>query len=247
MPGRRYSTGSDQSHNHLKGSTQRCKSNTPCCTVAYLYTYDSLGRLIHSEQVENGNTVLRTSQRYNENNQLTGQSWQLGSTAYSEGYTYNSEDGSLNTRTTGVGTTLTMGYDGLRRLTSVTGGPVSRQYTYRDVDSVKTTMQVASVTSGGIPAASYCCDAWGKILWSSGELAELNPLRYCSYVYDQETERNGGIKLGNTKILSPDAAWQKNNGGTLRKVGKTFRIDVGSNTFSEAICREYIPHYPPNT
>ena len=63
--------------NHLKGSTQRCKSKTACCTVAYLYTYDSLGRLIHSEQVENGNTVLRASQRYNENNQLTGQSWQL--------------------------------------------------------------------------------------------------------------------------------------------------------------------------
>jgi len=24
--------------------------------------------------------------------------------------------------------------------------------------------------------------------------------------------------------------WQKNNGGTLLKIGKTFRIDVGSNT-----------------
>ena len=45
-----------------------------------------------------------------------------------------------------------------------------------------------------------------------------------------KTGRRGGIKLGNTKILSPDAAWQKNNGGTLLKVGKTFRIDVGSNT-----------------
>ena len=73
----------------------------------------------------------------------------MGSTAYSEGYTYNSADGSLNTMTTGVGTTLTIGYDGLRRLTSVTGGPVTRQYTYRDIDSTKTTLQVASVTSGG--------------------------------------------------------------------------------------------------
>ena len=35
--------------------------------------------------------------------------------------------------------------------------------------------------------ASYCCDAWGKILSSSGDLAELNPLRYRGYVYDQET------------------------------------------------------------
>lgn len=42
-------------------------------------------------------------------------------------------------------------------------------------------------SSDGISAASYCCDAWGKILWSSGELAALNSLRYRGYVYDQET------------------------------------------------------------
>ena len=86
----------------------------------------------------------------------------MGSTAYSETYTYNDSDGSLNTMTTGVGTTLTMGYDGLRRLTSVNGGPVTRQYTYRDVDSVKTTMQVASVTSGG-QRYGYTYDSMGNI------------------------------------------------------------------------------------
>ena len=86
----------------------------------------------------------------------------MGSTAYSETYTYNDSDGSLNTMTTGVGTTLTMGYDGLRRLTSVTGGPVTRQYTYRDIDSTKTTMQVASVTSGG-QRYGYTYDSMGNI------------------------------------------------------------------------------------
>ena len=45
-----------------------------------------------------------------------------------------------------------------------------------------------------------------------------------------KTGRNGGIKIGNTKILSPDATYHKNNGGTLLKIGRTFRIDVGSNT-----------------
>ena len=86
----------------------------------------------------------------------------MNGAAYSEGYTYNSVDGSLNTMTTGVGTTLTMGYDGLRRLTSVTGGPVTRQYTYRDIDSTKTTMQVASVTSGG-QRYGYTYDSMGNI------------------------------------------------------------------------------------
>ena len=45
-----------------------------------------------------------------------------------------------------------------------------------------------------------------------------------------KTGKSGGIKIGKAKILSPDAAWHKNNGGTLLKIGKTFRIDVGSNT-----------------
>ena len=45
-----------------------------------------------------------------------------------------------------------------------------------------------------------------------------------------KTGKSSGIKIGNTKILSPDAAWHKNNGGTLLKIGKTFGIDVGSNT-----------------
>ena len=43
--------------------------------------------------------------------------------------------------TTGVGSTLTMGYDGLRRVTAVNGGPVERRYVYRDIDSTKTTMR----------------------------------------------------------------------------------------------------------
>ena len=45
-----------------------------------------------------------------------------------------------------------------------------------------------------------------------------------------ETGKKGGIKLGNAKILSPDAVWHENNGRTLLKIGETFRIDVGSNT-----------------
>ena len=36
-------------------------------------------------------------------------------------------------------------------------------------------------------AATYAYDAWGNILRMSGTLAELNPLRYRGYVYDQET------------------------------------------------------------
>ena len=42
-------------------------------------------------------------------------------------------------------------------------------------------------TTDGMQGAHYYYDAWGKILACDGTLAELNPLRYRSYVYDQET------------------------------------------------------------
>ena len=35
--------------------------------------------------------------------------------------------------------------------------------------------------------ASYTYDPWGKIISSSGTLADINPLRYRGYYYDSET------------------------------------------------------------
>ena len=55
-----------------------------------------------------------------------------------------------------------MGYDGLRRVTAVNGGPVERRYVYRDIDSARTTLQVASVTSGG-QRYGYTYDSMGNI------------------------------------------------------------------------------------
>ena len=66
-------------------------------------------------------------------------------------------------------------------LTLVTGGKVYYYLTNLQGD----VMSIES--SDGTPVASYCYDAWGKILARDGALAELNPLRYRGYVYDQET------------------------------------------------------------
>lgn len=164
-------------------------------TVTYLYTYDSIGRLISSEQKEGSNSVLRTHQTYDENNQLTKQSWQIGENAYTERYTYNEKDGSLNTMTTGTGDTLTMNYDGLRRLSSMSGGPFSREYTYRDISSTATAMQVsglrypslnggtnfgytydklgniATYTAPGKSAVTYTYDEQGQLLKAAGDKA----------------------------------------------------------------------------
>ena len=43
------------------------------------------------------------------------------------------------------------------------------------------------ITATGTEAATYTYDAWGKLLTSSGDLADINPLRYRGYFYDTET------------------------------------------------------------
>ena len=43
------------------------------------------------------------------------------------------------------------------------------------------------ITATGTEAAAYTYDAWGKLLTSSGDMADVNPLRYRGYYYDTET------------------------------------------------------------
>ncbi len=43
------------------------------------------------------------------------------------------------------------------------------------------------ITADGTEAATYTYDAWGKLLTSSGDMADVNPLRYRGYFYDAET------------------------------------------------------------
>ena len=43
------------------------------------------------------------------------------------------------------------------------------------------------ITATGTEAAAYTYDAWGKLLTATGDLADINPLRYRGYFYDTET------------------------------------------------------------
>ena len=43
------------------------------------------------------------------------------------------------------------------------------------------------ITATGTEAAAYTYDAWGKLLTSTGDMAEMNPIRYRGFYYDTET------------------------------------------------------------
>ena len=62
-----------------------------------------------------------------------------------------------------------------------------------------------------------------------------------------QTGKSGGLALGKVKVLSPDAAWHQNNGGTLIKFGNAMRIDVGSHTLLHAHFFNMSQHLPIGT
>ena len=104
-----------------------------------------------------------------------------GSTTYS--YIYNGS--SLSQMTVG-NNTLYFAYDAV-------GMPMAVTYngtTYYYVTNLQGDV-IAILNSSGTPVVNYSYDAWGNPISTTGTMATtlgtLNPLRYRSYVYDQET------------------------------------------------------------
>ena len=83
-------------------------------------TANYLGRLIRSEQSGDQVTALRTQHKYDTQNRLSAQSWQLPGYTLWETYAYNNANGTLKSMELGTGRSLTFGYDNLLRLQSET-------------------------------------------------------------------------------------------------------------------------------
>ena len=151
------------------GNTGRCKvmDGSGNVTDDYRYEYDSLGRLIRSSQVSDGETVLRTEHIYDADNRLTNQSYQLGASSFSESYEYNKNDGSMKSMDTANGDTLSFTYDAIKRLESVAAGSrYTKTYGYRTISGSQTTTQISSLAYSGFtgaPTYRYAYTANGNI------------------------------------------------------------------------------------
>ncbi len=180
---------------------------------SYTFEYDSLGRPIRSYEYDgNGNLVQSVEQLYDEHSRLTAQNWVVGTTPYSESYTYNDppkegetvpegtpQDGSLATVTTATGDVLTFGYDALKRVKQVQttdgyGTPIiNTRYAYRsDVNSdgapiTTNQIQFRNVRWGDeegsiLEGAKYTYDGVGNITEIAQSTYPFNPI--VSYEYD---------------------------------------------------------------
>ena len=79
-----------------------------------------MGRLIRSREEGDTHFVQRTEHLYDNANRLTKQSWTIGNTPFTEEYTYNSRDGSLQSYSDALGGTVNNSYDALKRLSGQT-------------------------------------------------------------------------------------------------------------------------------
>ena len=67
------------------------------------------------------------------------------------------------------------------------------------------------VNAGGTEVASYTYDPWGKVISSSGSMANINPIRYRSYYYDTET----GFYYVSSRYYDPETGRFLNADGLL--------------------------------
>ncbi len=207
------------------GNTGRCKviDGSGNITDDYRYEYDSLGRLIRSSQLSDGETVLRTEHLYDADNRLTGQSYQLGASSFSESYEYNDNDGSMKSMDTTNGDTLSFTYDAIKRLERVAAGSrYTKTYGYRTISGNQTTTQISALSYAGFtgaPTYHYTYTANGNISsqWmnndgestytydTQGQLTGANiPVDDLSYSYSYDNAGNilcvnaSGISAGHT-------------------------------------------------
>ena len=96
---------------------------------------------------------------------------------------------------------MTVGDDVLDFSYDASGAPLTMTYNgtvYYYITNLQGDVTSLEQADGGV-GAQYAYDAWGNIIAITGTLAELNPLRYRGYVYDQET----GFYYLNSRYYDP--------------------------------------------
>ena len=206
----------------------------------YLYTYDSIGRLIGSSvKNSDGEVLMSTRQEYNANNQLVGQHWTVGSTTYSETYTYSTVDGALTSYNNALGQTISLEYDALRRISKVDTTTLDRYYAYTDgKESGQTT---GLVSKYWYHTASYD-DAYFKYSYTYDALGIISSYSQhgttYTYTYDDQNQLLTQTGGGKTYTYTYD-----NAGNILTASNGT---TTNSYTYGNALWRDLLTAYNGN-
>lgn len=96
-------------------------------------------------------------------------------------YTFTYVDGKLIHQTDGTNIWWFY-YNATNNLVALEYNENLYYYMYDSIGNI-----IGLMDTNGVEVATYTYDAWGKILTSTGSMAEINPIRYKGYYYDTET------------------------------------------------------------
>ncbi|MDL2205369.1 hypothetical protein LJC33_00475 [Eubacteriales bacterium OttesenSCG-928-N13] len=99
---------------------------------------------------------------------------------------------------------------------------------------------IAMVDAGGVKVVEYGYDAWGRILGTTGSMAEtlgwLNPFRYRGYVYDEET----GLYYLRTRYYDPEWGRFLNEDSLVGETGKLLSHNMFGYCSNNPVARQDI-------
>ena len=209
--------------------------------IVYRYTYDTLGRLIGSTMKSGSTVALQTQHKYDDSNRLSKQVWALPGKTYQEGYEYDADNGRLTkkriTLPTNETANITLGYDNLSRVSSVTTPAATTHYAYAGAFyGGGTTCNVSELTTTSVHTGSgvfaplhlrYTYDAMGNILTENRLNPDSSTAESLTYTYDNQFQLTGAVS-------SVNGAWnyRYDTYGNLR--GKDHGSDSVSYTYGDA-------------
>ena len=171
-------------------------------SLLYRYTYDTLGRLIGSSMKSGSTVTLQTQHQYDNANRLSKQTWALPEKTYQERYEYDENNGRLTkkkiTLPSDEAANITLGYDDLSRVDSVTTPAATSTYSYLDAlygggsTSLVSTLTTSSVHTGSsvFPALRlrYYYDALGNISTEVRRNPDDSVAESRSFIYDNQSQ-----------------------------------------------------------
>lgn len=239
-------------------------------TEKHVFTYDSLGRLIYSTEYDgNDNVIQRIHQTYDKSNRLSAQSWTVGTTPYSESYTYNDPgvsgstgDGTLQKMTISTGNSITFSYDSLKRLAGASSWNGSNRflstfYSYKTrTDDSQNTYSTTRVNQRNVYYGSnltteniifgeqFEYDASGNIIAVYERRKNTSLRQLASYDYDNLNQLTQEIVYtydsdSDTTPTTTTYLYTYDSGGNIKKIEKNNTV-IKSFTYGNSTWRDQL-------
>ena len=212
----------------------------------YNYEYDSLGRLIRSNEYNDGEFEQRTEHIYHTSNRLTKQSWYNAGGVTTMSYAYSTTTGlltSLNANLVGTSIPVAYTYQGANQLRSkAIGSVMTKAYNFGTSSGYRTALPNFvnyRDPDGNLIYGDYCVyDGNGRIV-SIADSGNTSSVR-ATYGYDEQGQLTSAAVGGTRYEYSYDTAGNIQS----KKVGST---TTNYYTYGNSAWRDLLTAYGGNT